>query len=129
MAETLAISGGTPILKREDYLNWPVITDDDRKFVNEVLDSGIVAGGTGPHYYQEIFASPHAFDRIYIIDVRMQVSDDGGKTWRAYLSTQEPGKRGVSARLRPRSPLAHPSPRSSRCASPTRSRPRTASAR
>ena len=48
MSERLAISGGTPILKREDYKNWPVLTDDDRRFVNEVLDSGIVAGGTGP---------------------------------------------------------------------------------
>lgn len=48
MAEKLAISGGTPVLKREDYGNWPVITDDDRKYINEVLDSGIVAGGTAP---------------------------------------------------------------------------------
>ncbi|MBC8873510.1 MAG: DegT/DnrJ/EryC1/StrS family aminotransferase [Planctomycetes bacterium] len=48
MAEKLAIAGGTPILQRSDYKNWPVITDDDRKFVNEVLDSGIVAGGTAP---------------------------------------------------------------------------------
>ena len=48
MSERLAISGGEPILKREDYKNWPVITDDDRRLVNEVLDSGIVAGGTAP---------------------------------------------------------------------------------
>ena len=48
MSEKLAISGGAPILKRADYLNWPVITDDDRKFIAEVLDSGIVAGATGP---------------------------------------------------------------------------------
>ncbi len=48
MAEKLAIDGGTPVLTRADYLNWPVITDDDRRLVNEVLDSGIVAGGTGP---------------------------------------------------------------------------------
>jgi dTDP-4-amino-4,6-dideoxygalactose transaminase len=47
MADKLAISGGSPILKREDYKNWPVITDDDRRFVNQVLDSGVVAGGTG----------------------------------------------------------------------------------
>jgi dTDP-4-amino-4,6-dideoxygalactose transaminase len=47
MAEKLAINGGTPILKREDYKNWPVITEDDRRFVNEVLDSGVVAGATG----------------------------------------------------------------------------------
>lgn len=45
--------------------------------------SDAVAGGTGPHYYQELYASPHAFDRIYLADVRMQVSDDGGKTFRA----------------------------------------------
>ncbi|MFV1965285.1 MAG: DegT/DnrJ/EryC1/StrS family aminotransferase [Pirellulaceae bacterium] len=48
MAEKLAISGGSPILKRDDYQNWPVLTDDDRRFVNEVLDSGVVAGGTAP---------------------------------------------------------------------------------
>ncbi len=43
--------------------------------------SDYVARGTGPHYYQEIFASPHAFDRIYHMDVRMHVSHDGGKTF------------------------------------------------
>lgn len=48
MSEKLAISGGAPILKRADYLNWPVITDDDRKFIAEVVDSGIVAGANGP---------------------------------------------------------------------------------
>lgn len=46
--DKLAISGGTPVLTREDYLNWPVITEDDRRFVNEVLESGIVAGGSAP---------------------------------------------------------------------------------
>ncbi len=44
--------------------------------------SDAVSGGTGPHYYQELYASPHAFDRIYLCDVRIQVSDDGGKTFR-----------------------------------------------
>ena len=44
--------------------------------------SDAVAGGTGPHYYQELYASPHAFDRIYLAGVRIQVSDDGGKTFR-----------------------------------------------
>jgi len=48
LSEKLAISGGKPVLERKDYKNWPVITEDDRRFVNEVLDSGIVAGGTGP---------------------------------------------------------------------------------
>ncbi len=49
--------------------------------------SDAVSGGTGPHYYQELEASPHAFDRIYIIDVRMQVSDDGGTTFRRLNET------------------------------------------
>ena len=44
--------------------------------------SDTVAGATGPHYYQELYASPHAFDRIYLADNRMKVSDDGGKTFR-----------------------------------------------
>jgi len=48
VSEKLAISGGTPILQRSDYQNWPIITDDDRRLVNEVLDSGILAGGTAP---------------------------------------------------------------------------------
>jgi perosamine synthetase len=48
MSEKLAISGGTPVLQRSDYKNWPIITDDDRRLVNEVLDSGILAGGTAP---------------------------------------------------------------------------------
>ncbi len=44
--------------------------------------SDAVSGATGPHYYQELVASPHAFDRIYLVDVRIQVSDDGGTTFR-----------------------------------------------
>jgi len=44
----LAIDGGTPVLERSDYQDWPIIGDDDRRLVNEVLDSGIVAGGTAP---------------------------------------------------------------------------------
>lgn len=43
--------------------------------------SNAVSGATGPHYYQELVASPHKFDRIYLIDVRIQVSEDGGKTF------------------------------------------------
>ncbi|HSN53307.1 MAG TPA: hypothetical protein VLT32_01490 [Candidatus Sulfomarinibacteraceae bacterium] len=44
--------------------------------------SDTVSGGTGPHYYQELYASPHAFDRLYLMDVRTQISDDGGATFR-----------------------------------------------
>jgi photosystem II stability/assembly factor-like uncharacterized protein len=44
--------------------------------------SDAVSGGTGPHYYQELYACPHQFDRIYLMDVRFQVSDDGGANFR-----------------------------------------------
>jgi photosystem II stability/assembly factor-like uncharacterized protein len=39
--------------------------------------------GTGPHYYQEIFASPHVFDRVYQVNPTLYVTEDGGKTFRA----------------------------------------------
>ncbi len=44
--------------------------------------SEAVSGATGPHYYQELYACPHNFDRIYLVDVRIQVSNDGGKTFK-----------------------------------------------
>ena len=44
--------------------------------------SDAVAGATGPHYYQELYASPHHFDRIYLVDAWMQYSEDGGKTFK-----------------------------------------------
>ncbi len=44
--------------------------------------SGYLSNGTGPHYYQEIYADPHCSDRVYQNDVWLNVSDDGGKTWR-----------------------------------------------
>ena len=43
--------------------------------------SNEVGGGTGPHYYHELFADQHQFDRIYIVSNNSKVSDDGGKTW------------------------------------------------
>ena len=48
MTEQLAIAGGKPVLRRADYKNWPIIGKDERKYINQVLDSGIVAGGTAP---------------------------------------------------------------------------------
>ncbi len=44
--------------------------------------SDMVSGGTGLHYYQELYASPHVFDRIYLMDVRIRVSDNGGKNFK-----------------------------------------------
>ena len=43
--------------------------------------SNAVTGGTGPHYYQELYASPHYEGKLYLVDNTMQVSDDGGKTF------------------------------------------------
>ena len=33
-------------------------------------------------YYSEIFADPHDVDRVYSMDVRVMVTDDGGRTFR-----------------------------------------------
>ena len=43
---------------------------------NEYLSSG-----TGPHYYQELFASPHQLGRVYQADVHLHVTNDGGENF------------------------------------------------
>jgi photosystem II stability/assembly factor-like uncharacterized protein len=43
--------------------------------------SNAVSSATGPHYYQELYASPHKFDRLYLMNVRVLTSEDGGKTF------------------------------------------------
>jgi photosystem II stability/assembly factor-like uncharacterized protein len=37
---------------------------------------------SSPQYYGKTFADPATFDRVYVMDVWIQVSDDGGKTFR-----------------------------------------------
>lgn len=44
--------------------------------------SDAVSGGTGPHYYQELYASPHRFGRLYLVSSRTLISDDHGTTFR-----------------------------------------------
>ncbi len=44
--------------------------------------SDAVAGGTGPHYYQELYACPHQFERLYLVSNYTLTSDDGGKNFR-----------------------------------------------
>lgn len=39
-----------------------------------------VYSGTGPHYYQEIFASPHDVDTVYQVAPTLYRTTDGGKT-------------------------------------------------
>ncbi len=71
-------------------------SDDDRGFYRSAdggesweKRSSYTSGGTGPHYYQEIYASPYRFDRVYQMDVWIHVTDDGGKT---FTELGEPGK-------------------------------------
>jgi photosystem II stability/assembly factor-like uncharacterized protein len=45
-----------------------------------------ISGGTGPHYYQEIEVSPTDADLVYQMDVFLQVTRDGGRTF-DYLGT------------------------------------------
>jgi len=54
----------------------------DNRGASWTKQSNTVSGATGPHYYQELYASPHQFDKIYLVDVRIQVSDDGGENFR-----------------------------------------------
>ncbi len=47
--------------------------------------SDAIGGGTGPHYYQELWANPHYYDLIYLASNYMLESKDGGKhfhTWK-----------------------------------------------
>jgi len=44
--------------------------------------SDTVSAGTGPHYYQELYAHPHHFDRIILVSNTTQISNDGGATFR-----------------------------------------------
>jgi len=39
-----------------------------------------IYSGTGPHYYQEIFASPHDVDTVYQVAPTLHRTVDGGKT-------------------------------------------------
>ncbi|MBO0323213.1 glycosyl hydrolase [Muricauda sp. CAU 1633] len=43
--------------------------------------SDAVSGGTGPHYYQELYASPHHEGRLYLMSYIVLISNDNGKTF------------------------------------------------
>ena len=48
--------------------------------------SDYISGGTGPHYYQELWADPHRFDVLYQANVRLGRTEDGGKNWESVES-------------------------------------------
>jgi photosystem II stability/assembly factor-like uncharacterized protein len=66
---------------------YAIIEARDKAGVYRSLDGGeswekrssYVSGS--PQYYQELFVDPHEHDRVYSMDVWMQVSTDGGKTF------------------------------------------------
>jgi len=43
--------------------------------------SDAVSGGTGPHYYQELYASPHQEGKLILMSNTVQISDNHGKTF------------------------------------------------
>lgn len=43
--------------------------------------SNAVSGGTGPHYYQELYASPHHEGKLFLMNNYVRISDDHGKTF------------------------------------------------
>ncbi|MEP1096080.1 MAG: glycosyl hydrolase, partial [Cyclobacteriaceae bacterium] len=69
-------------------------SDDENKGFYRSMDKGeswekrnsYTSGGTGPHYYQEIEASPQHPDLVYQMDVFLHVTRDGGQNF-DYLGT------------------------------------------
>lgn len=53
--------------------------------------SNTVSGGTGPHYYQELYASPYVFDKIYLMNNSTLYSEDGGKTFQVMKKENKHG--------------------------------------
>jgi len=80
----LALSPADP-----DVLYATIEAMDDEKGFYRSLDRGehwarrnsYTSGGTGPHYYQEIVASPTDVDRVYQMDVFLNATSDGGATF------------------------------------------------
>jgi photosystem II stability/assembly factor-like uncharacterized protein len=80
----LAISPVAP-----DVVYATIDAADDKSGFYRSLDSGehwekrsdYRSGGTGPHYYQEIYASPHDRDRVYQMDVWIHLTENGGETF------------------------------------------------
>ena len=80
----LAISPINP-----DYVYAAIELDRRKGGVYRSTDNGeswskmsdAVSGGTGPHYYQELYASPHKLDRLYLMNNYLLISEDGGKNF------------------------------------------------
>lgn len=72
-----------------DLVYATIETSDDERGFYRSTDKGeswerrnsYISGGTGPHYYQEIEASPTEPDLIIQMDVFLQITRDGGATF------------------------------------------------
>ena len=62
--------------------------------------NSFISGGTGPHYYQEIFADPNVFDRVWQMAPPLMATDDGGKTWRRVNEANKHGDNHAMAFIR-----------------------------
>ena len=71
---------GFDISKHDSDIVYAAIELDRRKGgVYKSVDRGetwtkqsdAVAGGTGPHYYQELYASPHHFDKLFLMNLSL----------------------------------------------------------
>ncbi len=54
----------------------------DNKGESWIKQSDAISGGTGPHYYQELYASPHHEGTLYLMSNTVQISNDHGKSFR-----------------------------------------------
>ena len=43
--------------------------------------SDMISGGTGPHYYQELYADPHQEGKLWLMNNYVLISEDHGKTY------------------------------------------------
>ena len=78
----LAVTAANPAL-----VYATIEADDENKGFYRSADQGeswakknsYVSGGTGPHYYMELTASPQTADLVFQMDVFMRVTRDGGE--------------------------------------------------
>ncbi len=79
----LAVTAANPAL-----VYATIEADDENKGFYRSEDQGeswskknpYISGGTGPHYYMELTASPQTADLVYQMDVFMRVTRDGGES-------------------------------------------------
>jgi len=81
----LAVTAANPAL-----VYATIEADDENRGFYRSADQGeswskknpYVSGGTGPHYYMELTASPQTADLVYQMDVFMRVTRDGGESFK-----------------------------------------------